>query len=456
MITKESHEERGEDPREPITELEIENVFFTPVLTNHWASQARSFETGALRFAKRFGPLISLAGFGGTLVGISVLDSLNQSMAQAADCDPHRFLSLSNRGTAISVASQCDGSIFNLLPWTANQEKAHTRGNALTTNLGHGDPTGWLNFPAEVFPLDRNSGGRLVADDYMTDILSGAPVIPEISANWNPRASERINALQDALNMTASKLWQAPVTLDYSNIRNIYFNDMDQPNKISDITVDALRSLGVNDNEIFGKDTRIEFNAQGNPVAIWEWQTGIRTRVENSPNTVISALKSNLGNYFTTVEEDDEGRIAITKDPEAFTVDGSRSQSVLISAMLIPLKEDINNMVLVISDRSCGNIIAIYSVPIGQIEEQIATLTTATETPTQTPTPKPAGQGGGGGGSAPAVPTEIVAPTQVIVPTAPAVPTERVAPTQIIVPTAPPPRATERVAVTQAPIVTRT
>lgn len=373
-------EERGEDPRKPIQAFSIRDRVFSP---DYFRSLGR-----------RFYPIAVFGVSGLALIGAS----------QAENCSSDRGLLWSGNHSTLSVASQCEGAVFPLLPLTEKQEEARVRANVLTTNLG--SVYAYLNVPALELPFDRVGGGRLMADAELSEIMKGKTITPE--------GSERIEVLQMALNNYTSEQYGAPMTLDFNNLRPIYMEDSSQPNNLSLVTVDNLRYLGVKDADIFRANARIHFQ-NGSPVEVKEWQTAIRP-TEASPNYVISAIKSRLGNYSVLVEEDDEGWIALSNDPDASTAHGVRSKSVPVSLMLVPINEDPNNMMLVIVDRSCGNIIEAFPVPsITNIEELIEEML---PTLTAIPTNKPAGPAGPGPGG----PGQPEQPTQ---PPLPPVPTVR-------------------------------
>ena len=400
---KELIEGRGEDPAVPIEGFQINNIFVPAVLMEYWAQRA------SLKAAS-FGSAVSLAGIGAAFLGANLIGFSNHSTALAQACDSQRFASWDNSYSTLGLYSQCEGpaSVWTIWPLSELQKRAQTKSNVLTTNLGRRTEKTlyeWLNFPYQEFPLDITSGegNRLVSDDILTSLLSGNVKTPE--------GSQRIDALQKALNNYASQLWGSPVTLDFSNISDFYIDDSDQYNTLDKLTVDNLRFFGVSDGDIFRDNSRIQFDQDGNPVSIKEWQTRVRG-----------------GN--AEVEEDDEGWIKLSDNPNEITRFGIRSKLVPISLKLMPVNEDPNFQALVVIDRSCGNVVEMYSIPIGIIptmEILIATLTaTPTQTllPTRTRTPTPVETametptvfipryGGGGGGFISFIPT----PEQTVIP----------------------------------------
>ena len=369
----------------------------------------------------------TLAGLGLLSFGLAILPNSNQAQAkqEPIECSWDRGLAWSADKSTLSAYSECEGAVFPVFPLTEKQEEARVRANVLTTNLGQpSDRTRyeWLNLPYQELPLDRVGGGRLMADAELLEIMKGNTKTPE--------GSERIEALQLALNNYTSEQWGMPVTLDFNSLTNFYIEDRSQPNDISQLTVPNLNFFGVKDADLFRDNARIHFR-NGVPYEVKEWQTGLRIDAAR-PNHVIAEIPSKIGDYSVVIEESGlEGWIQLSGSD---TRRGVRSQEVPISIMLAPVKEDPNYVMMIVMDRSCGNIIEMYPVPvttIQAIEELIAEMTfTPTAIPTSTNRPS-----GGGGGGQPEQPTSVP-PTGVP-------PTERPIftpqPTQAIQPTVVPP-----------------
>lgn len=458
-------EERGEDSREPIDAYSIRGRVFNPNYFNIFAAEARAFnkEHAVLQFAKEHWPLAVLTVLGGSILIPSVMDGTSSVYAEN-ECSTDRGLAWSTDNTILSVYSQCEGPIFQVYPLTEKQEEARVRANVLTTNLGEStDRTRyeWLNVPYQELPLDRVGGGRLMADAELLDIMKGNTKTPE--------GSEKVEVLQIALNNDASEINGYPTTLDFSNLTNLYLNDSSQPNNISQLTVETLKYFGVKDADLFRANARIHFS-NGSPVEVKEWQTGLRGAGDR-PNHVIAEIPSRLGNYSIVIEESGlEGWIQLL---DSDTRRGIRNLEVPISIMLAPINEDPNYVMMIIMDRSCGNIIEMLPIPITSIEK-VEELIEEMATPTPT-SPVGAPPPGGPGPSGP-VPTSLPGPentpipvvTQPPVPTSPATPapenTPIPVPTQVVVPTARPntpaptavPAANTPIPIkTQAPVPTR-
>ena len=392
LVNKEyQKEERGEDSREPIDAYSIRGRVFNPNYFNVFAAEARAFnkEHVVLQFAKERWPLVALTVLGGSILIPSAMDGGSSAYAEA-ECSADRGLAWSTNGATLSVYSECEGPIFQVYPLTEKQEEARVRANVLTTNLGESiDRTRyeWLNVPYQELPLDRVGGGRLMADAELLDIMKGNTKTPE--------GSEKVEALQIALNNYASEINGYSTTLDFSNLTNLYLNDSSQPNNISQLTVETLKYFGVKDADLFRANARIHFS-NGSPVEVKEWQTGLRGAGDR-PNHVIAEIPSRLGNYSVVIEESGlEGWIQLL---DSDTRRGIRSIEVPISIMLAPINEDPNYVMLIIMDRSCGNIIEMLPVPITSIEkveELIEEM--AAPTPISTTVVSPPGGGGSGPG----------------------------------------------------------
>lgn len=368
----------------------------------------------------------------------------------AADCDSGRFLT--DHNGALALASDCEGIVYDF-PNDINQQIASIRTVDLTQVL---DSNYFMVSPGELRRIlgpDQNTGYTRYSDSAVLRILNGDVQTPD--------GIDRLNALNAELTLEASQAIGEDVVLGGASL--FYWEDRDTPNTLGQHNKANLTWLGVTDESV-----HITYNADGNPIQFEDRQTAFRPKGSGSPNKILVSVPSSDGRQDVDVEPSTEGSINISYDNPT-TDRGVRPANEPVTEVLIDATVKSTGAkwkILATLEGFCGNLIEVVKVQIGElVKSETQPSETPTEIPTKTPTPKPAGQGGGGGGSAPAVPTEIVAPTQVIVSTAPAVPTERVAPTQVVVPTAPPPTAipptarpanTAIVAPTQGPVATRT
>ncbi len=345
-------------------------------------------------------------------LGVATLKS-NIISAQEVSCDPY----ISYNSDRLILASDCLGQIWDFT-LTPEQVAASGQPNDLTTNLsqiGDQTPYEWLNIPFEELIRDEVSKLRKMTDQRFLELFQGQTNTDEGTA--------RMAVLRDRIrDDLAASLGRNPedIKVDWPNFQLLYWDN--RRNTIGDLTQDNLHWLGVPSDQI--NSSGIGFSDDGSPATINEWQT--RT----------SPLR---------VEDDREGVITVSRDPNAFTRAGVRSANAPEPAIIGPILDaegsNVISFAVVNSDGSCGNIITKFALPFKEFKAVTAPTPTGeiivilfptskpaptfnvTETPTPTETPRIFYGGSGGGYIVYFVPTPTPGETAVPFPTASPVPT---------------------------------